>query len=723
MLNELFDLAQSQQQAGITNKESWYGKYKTCPKGMTIRILFDQDSHIKDFEIIRDASQIEAIRKYEPAYGQSFPAFNIKPLFWAKTEESQQKVKDIKKKAKEGKVISNDVIEVINKCLSLWNDSEKKTLVKCLELAKQFQEFVKDIPIEISSVKVLSQRLANILQEKKEGNQKAGITEANRLFDDIKNSAINKIADKDSMEWFDKLLICTTKEAEKAKKISIVCDIYDRSTYPYPPTHEKVQHWINNKLMENNATKIKYDSDTDAYGKEATGSGSKFPPAKLPRLTSVTLRAMNSESPCQKRYGRADAASFCVGQMTRQNMKDSLEWLGKEQRKNLTWRDVSGVCGFTKRDGKNIPVPGILFAYPSIINDNLPPIPTLFAGEEQMSDSDGSGFAAAAKRVIDGLIGIQREKPDVEIRVFVLTKADKARTKLLLSRQYVASRIISAANNWQEGCQNIPPMRINIGTNNKEKAIWINTNIPFPIEVVNCLNTIWFAGGEKVNNDYGMNIGDGLTLLLEEGITLQTVLNKATRLAIENSKTLILALGHSSHRSDGSFKWNKDTAKFSKQANLLPSIMGLLLYKFGIKKGEYMSTAPFLVGQIMSLADTLHKEYCRNVRTRKNDKDQSQETEKGIAGSNGMPRQLIGNSAMAIAMDNPTEGLARLAERILIYQSWANTSQDSSLAGWALNEFRRVSEQIGKMVLPVRCNDADKAQMLLGYLSRIGEEK
>ena len=130
-----------------------------------------------------------------------------------------------------------------------------------------------------------------------------------------------------------------------------------------------------------------------------------------------------------------------------------------------------------------------------------------------------------------------------------------------------------------------------------------------------------------------------------------------------------------------------------------------------------MHTAPFLVGQMMSLADTLHKEYCKHVRA---DKGGASETGDKSA---GLPRQLIGNAAMAVAMANPVAGLSRLGERILIYQSWANTTQDNGLGGWALKEYRRIGAELGEMTLPQHCGDTDRAEMLLGYLSRIDEPR
>lgn len=120
-----------------------------------------------------------------------------------------------------------------------------------------------------------------------------------------------------------------------------------------------------------------------------------------------------------------------------------------------------------------------------------------------------------------------------------------------------------------------------------------------------------------------------------------------------------------------------------------------------------MRTGPFWVGRIHALADSLHKEYCRLVRK-----------------TNRLP-QLIGNATMPIAMDRPAAGLARLAERLLLYQSWANTAagDEVGLAKWALGQLARASLELGRLRLPEFCDDAAKAEMLLGYLARLSDEE
>ncbi|MDO8753348.1 MAG: hypothetical protein Q7J80_05590, partial [Anaerolineales bacterium] len=120
------------------------------------------------------------------------------------------------------------------------------------------------------------------------------------------------------------------------------------------------------------------------------------------------------------------------------------------------------------------------------------------------------------------------------------------------------------------------------------------------------------------------------------------------------------------------------------------------------KKGDYMKTAPYLIGRMLSLADQIHYHYCQHVR-------------KGSA-----PSQLIGNALMATALEEPEKALALYAQRILPYQAWAKTTsgEGAGLAKYFLSELGKACSDVALVDLPRRCADADKAQMLLGYLAK-----
>lgn len=693
MLNELYDLNASMDEAGIA-RQSWQKDYKPCPKNRTFFLLISSDGRVSDLEVIKDIGRIQKIRKYEIANGISFPAFNLQPLLHAQSDEAKEAVKRLKKsvKSKNEKRNEQEITSQIDRlwgsCDHVWSSGETVRIEKCLlsaGLDDALRNALKNVPDDHRAIPELMKRSKKLT--------------ADELQHGLKRILVQHILrSQDATEWIDSMLVST---AGSVKKVSVVLELADRSSFRYPVNHERSYSWINAGLMEdpvpsNDELII---SAVDAFGKPIEeGDGKKtFPAVNLPVIGKVILRAMSSESPCQKRYGQVDANTFPAGSVVRQAMKDALEWLGDKARKGTTWADASGACGFTKRDGKKVSVPGLFLVYPSSLGKDPPELVGLFFREDEALDPDGAKFESAAARVTAALRIMVTEQPDIEVRVFVLTKADKARTKVLVTKKYDAQALISGAIEWHNGCKNIPQIRLNIGTT--DRAQWVEPVVPFPAEAIKCLNVAWFQNGQKTELIHGLGIGEGVALLVGSGPMTETILNKAMHLAITNASPLLLALGHADHRRNVPIKLD---SRFYAHVNLLPSLLGLLLFKLNFMKGEYMHSPTFLVGRLLALADTLHMEYCRHVR------------------KNETPPQLIGNALMATAKDNPVRGLARLQERLTVYQAWANTVQGENvaLAKWALGQMGKISNQLAAVVLPNRADDADKAQMLLGYLAR-----
>ena len=118
-----------------------------------------------------------------------------------------------------------------------------------------------------------------------------------------------------------------------------------------------------------------------------------------------------------------------------------------------------------------------------------------------------------------------------------------------------------------------------------------------------------------------------------------------------------------------------------------------------------MKNSFFLIGQFLSLADTLHKEYCIAKR------------------DNQLPPQLLGNAHFQVVSQNPAQGFARLAERLPVYQAWANVD-GSQLARWSLGKKAKINSSLANEELPKIAKDQDKALILMGYLAKIeGEQK
>lgn len=404
-------------------------------------------------------------------------------------------------------------------------------------------------------------------------------------------------------------------------------------------------------------------------------------------LGIVKLRAMASAAVCQYRYGKADTDSCRVGQESRRKMKSALEWLTDPDHKGKTWEPVARAT-----DNKEI-----LLAYPSVLPPNPPDMATFFGGLGETEVDHTSRFEDCAHNVTGTLRGLMAKNPTLDIRVFVLRKMDAARTRVSSQRRYSAQHLIDAAAMWQDGCRNLPRVLIKQFTREK-KTEWRKPATPFPMEVVWALNTLWSRDGKSASRVKGVTTEDGISLLLEEGVFLQQVLHRALYGVTRNAVGLMLALGQA-HAQEQVFTGAKNHAR---QAIILPSILGLLLFKLNITKEDYMKSAPYLVGRLLSFADQLHHHYCQHVR------------------GGSIPPQLMGNALMSTALEEPEKALALYANRILPYQAWAKTvSGDAAgLAHYFLAELGKTCSEVSLSEASKRCTDADKAQMLIGYLAR-----
>jgi hypothetical protein len=102
---------------------------------------------------------------------------------------------------------------------------------------------------------------------------------------------------------------------------------------------------------------------------------------------------------------------------------------------------------------------------------------------------------------------------------------------------------------------------------------------------------------------------------------------------------------------------------------------------------------------LLSLADTLHAEYSKTVR-------------------DDTPPQLLGNALIPTTISDPNKGLARMLQRIRIYQAWARGKKGTGLARWSCGEMGRIADDLAGKLRSGRLNDPQQAQLLLGYLAR-----
>ena len=688
MLNELYLLSESLERAGVT-LQSWHRHFKECPQGgKAFFVELDDQGLVAKVSPITDLQVRAGLRKYEKAAGFSFPSFNVPPLLQFADDKAKERAAKLRKacgskKPPEKAVRDEELAYLLSVSTSGWEDEIDK-LNGCLSSVPQA---LMDMLGECTDV---SSPFVELLHRARQTNGEA-------LHEQLKEMALigMKAKPSEAVEWMDVLFFHSGKAP---KKFALVLELIDQSQFTYPANHHVVQNWVSDRLLvlETAERGRRGSTDiTDAFGVEGEVTNESFPEVKIPVLGNVKLRAMSSESPCQRRYGAADAKSFQVLKPSRQTTKNALEWITKGERRGKTWSDVSSLGGSS----------AVLIAYPSELPSDPPELAGLLGGEREPSDPDGSRFESYARRVTETLKGKATSSRNAELRVFVLTKPDGFRTKVLHSSRYTVQHLLSSADQWQELCRTSPPVMIRQFAPKKgEKPVWQSPLTPYPAEVVWCLNTVWQRMGTHAETAFDFQIADSLSLLLEDGLVLQTVTMRAIQAVISNSLSLLLALGQATHQA----KVHPLGKVYGKQALLLPQILGLLLGKLNYKKGIYMKSPPFLIGRLLSLADQLHVQYCHGVR-------------KGQ-----VPPQLVGNALMTSAMETPEKALALLWQRIKPYHAWAQTVQGGDevrLSKYFLGEMGRVCASLSEADLPSRCSDPDKVSMLLGYLARFETEK
>jgi hypothetical protein len=442
-------------------------------------------------------------------------------------------------------------------------------------------------------------------------------------------------------------------------------------------------------------------SGAGIFGEPAAADGAKMPQVKLPRLSNVSLRSLSKYKPCQARYGLIESAACPVGPSARQELHDALHWVVRPEREWKTWADVSRSCGLDKS--------AILVAYPSTLPATDDPFAQLLAGEVLDPEGREVAFEDVAARVAARLRALEEREATTEVRVFVLVKADPARTKVAFSRSFSAARIVAASDEWRRGLENLPPITIREFPRRRGDAVPVGLPPahPGPAALIACLNTRWMRLGTYAQQAPGLTIGDGITLLLDDAAAVRALARRALALAIQNGHQLLTAIGQAQHQGRVHAPPGASGA-FAQQARTWPAALGLLLDKLGSVREAYMRDAPYLVGRLLSVADTLHHQYCAVVR------------------DGSTPPTLVGGAMMSLALEDPTAALAQLAQRMQVYLAWAKTANGSNgrelaLARWALAELGELGRLLGEggpLPGPGSCDDRAKAQMLLGYLAR-----
>lgn len=460
----------------------------------------------------------------------------------------------------------------------------------------------------------------------------------------------------------------------------------------------------------------------------------KFPDPILSYIGKTFIFSANKVIPCLTRYGKISTEIIPIGTEEANSIKDALTWITKPEKKLKTWTKVpSGQI--ETRNGKKAFKDDLLIVY--IVNkpDSKVNKAHLLGGlsQDDFSDSD---YEAISKVAIEALKGMNVIKASDLIRMFCLRKVDPGRTQISLQRIYTKDELLKADENWREAAKNIPKIALpffrkeieritakqeSISTiiksfleDDKQQRIDLTPSCPFPADLVRLTQKQWIRSGEDFSSVAGCSLGDIYDIFFtyenEKNYLIENLLYKT----LQCTQALIIGMGNADHKKE----LKREQKKFSseKRFTVLRTITAFAIYlhKLGIKKEYYMKDTFFYVGRFLSLIDTLHFEWCKCVRGGFPVKEE-REWRKAI------PPQLLGNAHFQIALDNPTSALSILSRRITNpYLSWAKKEYGDHMksAKWAAREIGQLSDLMSEKDLPQTISDVERAQILLGYLSR-----
>lgn len=654
MLNELHKLSATLERNKIRPRV-WHDEYNPLPNRGCYRIWLCNDGAINKIELISEELSLTC-RKYgnNP---QSFPAFNIAPLYRLTSKDDKAYYDALIKGKKHV-----DMDRLKSMCtIDNWSSKSLKHVDSCLH--KKIPFMPEDSAI--SSLMTICKQI--------DGTALRTALETcvwEHLLSDIK-AYLPILFHQGSGEY----------------PLSIILDLKDWERFNDPIAHGDTTIQINKRLVDNLDIGEEPKSDVyDAFGAPHNGFEKAMPAVRLIPGFDVVLRSMFHEQHCQHRYRKADDNSFPISISNRYMVKTALEWITQPDNENRMWRRIDNDA--------------MLFAYP----DKLPKIPLKFAelfgginSNKLLDTAIESRFEAIAHNFIATLNGVEPKNKPESIQIFALQQIKpptSKRAKVVFTRNLTVDGLINAANEWQNGCRNIPNLT------------HIETTTPFPLGVSKIANKVWKQDGTQADGKSAvklMRYYQGMELLLDAPIPSQLL--RIIRSAIVNWLGLVLYIGNNLRRKKEGKAVVQSTLKVE-IGSFLP-LLGLFLYKCNVTKEDYMQNTAYLIGQILKISDALHALYCEVKR------------------DGDIPPQLAGNSVFVTASETPVKALALLSTRMNPYLSWARQyiaqgEAKSGLAAWFIRQYELLMTQLHpQLTEDARFSELEKAQLFIGYLAEL----
>ena len=736
MLSEWIEIYPILKELGCDLGES-HPSFKPCPNNKkTFRVYIDKNGHVEDIDIPQlDMGKI--LRWQEGKKDPAFPVINARALLEVSNESNIPdwitgvlKNKDFERKNTSetshpdntGKEkVSIDELALnnfINECNDLWK-TELPWIKRCFN----------EVPAKL--LKMLE------INPDKPGGYKAFLSLVERVSliepvvfrDEIQKILLQKLM-KTMQKDYAEALFAFKKPGRKKGRGSehqkdflylLTINDYNKLEFgdnSYPPYHETLQSWMARTFeIYSNKTSLPTGKN-DAFRNDMAGAQDNFDDINT-GLGQIKLFSANKDIPCLKRYGLISSDLFPAGRASREIARKTLSYILHRDREGITWRSLK------KYDNRN----SIAFAYCTRLKDST--IIKVFDNDEESAEDNIYISEESTRAALKVFEGVAEHEPAAEIVIGIVTAVDKGNSKVQVSRRYPLKKCLDCAARWQSACANTPDLKLPwIIRQNRRKGgtgisgkpfgdeIIIKGTLPvYPTRAIWLLNSAWKQNGEMIIRKQGNQkvpvskrfiSSDALDLLFEENENLTDRVDIGLADLIENSAYALINARRKAELSQCKQSGDSDF-KDSEYLHMIPTLYGLLLYKKGIKKEDYMNDGVFSLGKLFAAVDRLHIYY--SLKERKGD----------------IPGRLLGNDHMSLALQNPQEAFVTLGQRLIHpYISWAKRFQieqddkESELGKqvrWCLWDITNLNQLLSGEDLPAEINNTDKAKLILGYLS------
>jgi len=685
MLSELYTLHESLRRCGIVPEKihPWITYHKK-EDGFVIGL--DKEGKVKRIEFL-PKQRMAAVWKMMPSNQHSFPVLNLKVPVWSPTESVESVRVSLKGKKGQERV---EQVKAICAISNLFPHGQGRGVDQYLEkFNKRFSEFPGELDTLFRPVFEADFIVLDLFKRvQKIGNQ------SEQFLRQLSELAINASlgGQLDAWELVEQLLLGKWHEKENAYiafDIPIVLDVDNYSDFSLRVFDDLIKKQVNDALFQK-----KRPGNSQGICALSGTSGElekdKFPEPKLPILGQSYLYSMNKDAKCHSRYGRISVASYPVNKDLTVELQNSLLFITASERRGKTWCSVPDSTR-KERD--------LLIAY--LERMPVSDIDFGFLGDHEGAESE---FEASVKQVCEALRCNPVVNADDELRIFVLKSVDKGRRQVLFNSLFSVSKIINGNELWLKGAANHPPFSLTVPLEKGEKAKAHAPFCPSPPAVMRLFHYQWIRNGLESSEVHGCQLSDIYDLLFADPELSKKLCFKFLKLVLRQAHPLLIGIGGALHLGQVKRNYQYSLEKYSIEAKkttlFAVGLIAILLYKLGFKKEDYMNEVAFQIGRILSLADTLHREYSKVVR-------------------DDIPNQLLGNAMMKTALENPQRALARLNQRLLVYKAWADKGGEGvKLARWAVGEMGKVARNLENCDLDIRLDEVGQAKMLLGYLAR-----